>query len=56
MITYPGDWFLRLPELNKFFELDPLTTGGMASGTLSVVAAIIVLGVTGWLIDILTSR
>lgn len=56
VVTYPGDWFLRIPGLNKFFELDPLTTGGVASGTLSVVAAFIFLGIVGGLIDIVTSR
>lgn len=54
--TYPGDWLLRLPKVNKFFELDPLTTGGVASGLLTMVAAIVALGVVGGLFDIVMNR
>jgi hypothetical protein len=41
--TYPGDWFLRLPKVNAFFELDTLTTGGTASGILTAFAVLVVL-------------
>lgn len=33
--TWPSDWLLRLPSVNAFFELDPLHTGGTASGILT---------------------
>ena len=36
--TYPGDWVLRLPQVNKVFELDALHTGGWISGLLPVAA------------------
>ncbi|MBL9062751.1 hypothetical protein [Tabrizicola sp.] len=41
--TLPGDWFLRLPEVNKFFELDPLHTGGWASGLLPFAVLMLVI-------------
>lgn len=41
--TYPGDWLLRLPSVNKFLELEPLHTGGWASGLVPLVAWVVII-------------
>lgn len=41
--TFPSDLLLRVPAINAFFELDPLTTGGVWSGLLTLAAVLVVL-------------
>lgn len=44
--TYPGDWLLRLPGLNRFFELESDYTGGFA-GALIIVWLVIGIAFAG---------
>lgn len=51
--TYPGDFILRSPKVNGFFELSQLHTGGGLSAMISFVVFVIALTMLNRLLNML---